>query len=127
MFSWRTAIFAEMFASGGLVDTAAFPPDVGRIGRPERLEGLRLVEGVALGDAVLHQLRIEVSRLVAEDPEAEAARLEEAIGGLRASMDELLLLPEVKSIPPPAAPLMPLRQRAAATSPIGSSPRSIMA
>ena len=65
-------VFAEMFASGGLVDTAAFPTDVGRVGRPERLEGLRLVEGVALGDAVLHQLRIEVSRLVAEDPDAEA-------------------------------------------------------
>ena len=88
-------VFAEMFASGGLMDTAAFPTDFGRVGRPERLEGLRLVEGVALGDAVLHQLRIEVSRLVAEDPDAEAARLEDAIGGLRASMDELLLLPEV--------------------------------
>ena len=88
-------VFAEMFASGGLADTAAFPSDLGRVGRPERLEGLRLVEGVALGDAVLHQLRIEVSRLVAEDPDAEAARLEDAIGGLRASMDELLLLPEV--------------------------------
>jgi phosphotransferase system, enzyme I, PtsP len=87
-------VFAEMCASG-LVDTAAFPSDLGRIGRPERLEGLRLVEGVALGDAVLHQLRIEVSRLVAEDPDAEAARLEHAIAGLRASMDELLLLPEV--------------------------------
>ena len=77
-------VFAEMLASGGLVDTTAFPADVGRIGRPERLEGLRLVEGVALGDAVLHQLRIEVTRLVAEDPDAEAARLEEAIAGLRA-------------------------------------------
>src|SRR5919106_3156985 len=88
-------VFAEMFASGGLVDTAAFPADVGRIGRPERLEGLRLAEGVALGDAVLHQLRIEVARLVAEDPDAEAARLERAIAGLRASMDQLLLLPEV--------------------------------
>jgi phosphotransferase system enzyme I (PtsP) len=88
-------VFAEMFASGGLVDTAAFPTDFGRVGRPQRLEGLRLVEGVALGDAVLHQLRIEVSKLVAEDPDAEAARLEDAIGGLRASMDELLLLPEV--------------------------------
>src|SRR5690606_4732247 len=71
-------VVAGMVASGGLV-TAAFPSDIGRIGRPDRLEGLRLVEGVALGDAVLHQLRIEVSRLVAEDPEAEAARLEEAI------------------------------------------------
>jgi phosphotransferase system, enzyme I, PtsP len=88
-------VFAEMVASGGLAETAAFSSDIGRIERPDRLEGLRMVEGVALGDAVLHQLRIEVARLVAEDSDAEAGRLEEALVGLRASMDELLLLPEV--------------------------------
>jgi phosphotransferase system enzyme I (PtsP) len=88
-------VFAEMFASGGLADTTPFPSDIGRIGRPDRLEGLRLVEGVALGDAVLHQLRIEVGRLVADDSDAEANRLEEALAALRASVDELLLLPEV--------------------------------
>ena len=44
---------------------------------------------------MLHEPRIEVTRLVAEDPEAEAARLERAIAGLRASIDEMLLLPEV--------------------------------
>jgi phosphotransferase system, enzyme I, PtsP len=88
-------VFAEMFASGGRADTTPFPSDIGRIGRPDRLEGLRLVEGVALGDAVLHQLRIEVGRLVADDSDAEAIRLEEALAALRASVDELLLLPEV--------------------------------
>jgi phosphotransferase system, enzyme I, PtsP len=88
-------VFAEMFTSGRLAEAAPFPSDIGRVGRPDRLEGLRIVEGVALGDAVLHQLRIEVARLVAEDSEAEAARLEEALAGLRASVDELLLLPEV--------------------------------
>jgi len=88
-------VFAEMLTSGGLIDQAAFPDDVGRLGGPERLEGLRLVEGVAIGDAVLHRVRIEPAQLVAEDPETEATRLEEAIKGLRASVDELLLLPEV--------------------------------
>ncbi len=89
------SMFAEMITSGTLIDPSQFPPDIGRIARPERLEGLRLVEGVALGDAVLHQLHIDVQRLVADDPEAEQARLEEAITSLRASVDELLLLPEV--------------------------------
>jgi phosphotransferase system, enzyme I, PtsP len=88
-------VFAEMFASSGLADATPFPSDIGRIGRPERLEGLRIVEGVALGAAVLHQLRIEVGRLVADDADAEAGRLEEALVALRASVDELLLLPEV--------------------------------
>ena len=88
-------VFAEMIASGGLIDPSQFPGDLGRVARPDRLEGLRLVEGVALGNAVLHQLRIEVTRLVADDPDSEAARLEQAIAGLRASVDELLLLPEI--------------------------------
>jgi phosphotransferase system enzyme I (PtsP) len=88
-------VFAEMVASGGLIDEAQFPADRGTVAGPGRLEGLRLVEGVALGNAVLHQIRIEVTRLVAEDPESEAARLESAIAGLRASVDQLLLLPEV--------------------------------
>ncbi|MEM7021728.1 MAG: phosphoenolpyruvate--protein phosphotransferase [Pseudomonadota bacterium] len=86
-------VFAEMVAAGGLIDEA--PTDRATVARPERLEGLRLVEGVALGQAVLHQIRIEVTRLVAENPEEEAARLETAIAGLRASVDRLLLLPEV--------------------------------
>ncbi len=88
-------VFAEMVASGGLIDEARFPADRGVATGPERLEGLRLVEGVAVGQAVLHQIRIEVTRLVAEDPDQEAARLEAAIAGLRASVDQLLLLPEV--------------------------------
>jgi phosphotransferase system, enzyme I, PtsP len=88
-------VFAEMIGSGGLIDPSQFPADLGRAARPERLEGVRLVDGVALGSAVLHQLRIEVTRLVADDPDSEAARLEEAIASLRASVDELLLLPEV--------------------------------
>ena len=88
-------VFAEMFASGGLLDPSQFPAGAGRVPGVERLEGLRLVEGAALGSAVLHQLRIEVTRLVADDPDSEAARLEAAIASLRASVDELLLLPEV--------------------------------
>ena len=89
-------VFAEMIASGGLAEAGAGPRATSAgSARPDRLEGVRLIEGVAIGSAVLHQLRIEVTRLVAEDPESEAARLEEAITSLRASVDELLLLPEV--------------------------------
>ena len=64
-------VFAEMFASGGLIDHDEFPLQLGAELGPERLEGLRLVEGVALGQAVLHQHQIEVARLVSSDPDAE--------------------------------------------------------
>src|SRR5919106_5247856 len=67
------SVFAEMVASGGLIDDAGFPADRGVGAGPDRLEGLRLGGSVALGQAVLHQIRIEVTRLVAEDPESEAA------------------------------------------------------
>jgi len=88
-------VFAEMFASGGLIDHDEFPVQFGAELGPERLEGLRLVEGVALGQAVLHQHQIEVSRLVSNDPDAESERLDSAMTSLRDSVDELLKLPEI--------------------------------
>ena len=88
-------VFAEMFASGGLIDRDEFPVQLGADVGPERLEGLRLVEGVALGQAVLHQHQIEVTRLVANNPTTEAERLDSAMTSLRASVDELLGLPEI--------------------------------
>ncbi|HET6522454.1 MAG TPA: phosphoenolpyruvate--protein phosphotransferase [Geminicoccaceae bacterium] len=89
-------VLAQMLAAGTLVDVAGYPTDiVGRMMGPRRLEGTRLVEGVATGSAVLHRPRIEVSRLLADDPEAETRRLEEAVAGLRDSVDELLALPEI--------------------------------
>jgi len=88
-------VFAEMFASGGLIDHDEFPVQLGADVGPERLEGLKLVEGVALGQAVLHQHRIEVTRLVANNPTTEAERLDSAMTSLRDSVDELLGLPEI--------------------------------
>ncbi|MDP8969046.1 MAG: phosphoenolpyruvate--protein phosphotransferase, partial [Actinomycetota bacterium] len=88
-------VLAEMLAAGRLVDTVGYAPDVGRAMGPRRLEGMRLVEGVATGAAVLHRPRIEVSRLLADDPDAEVQRLEQAAASLRDSVDELLALPEL--------------------------------
>ena len=48
-----------------------------------RLDGSRLVEGVAIGHAWLHEPRVEVTRLLAENPQVELERLERAIGELR--------------------------------------------
>jgi phosphotransferase system enzyme I (PtsP) len=48
-------VFAEMIASGGLVEAGLAAGDLGRSARPDRLDGLRLIEGVAMGTAVLHQ------------------------------------------------------------------------
>lgn len=54
------------------------------------IKGETLADGVALGHVVLHEPRIVVTKLMAEDPVAELKRLEAALAELRASLDEML-------------------------------------
>ncbi|MDW8342139.1 MAG: phosphoenolpyruvate--protein phosphotransferase [Geminicoccaceae bacterium] len=84
------SVLAEMFASGGLLDRELYT-DLGSF-QPERkrLEALRLVEGVAIGRAWLHEPRIEISRLLADDPAVERARLDRAMEELKRSLDRML-------------------------------------
>ena len=53
------------------------------------IQGEPISEGVALGHIVLHEPRIVVTTLMAEDPIEELARLETAIASLRALLDEM--------------------------------------
>lgn len=74
------------FAAGGEVfDAIALRP----IGE-ERFKGRRIADGLVIGTAVKHEPHVEPARLIADDPEKEARRLEVAIGRLRASVDRLL-------------------------------------
>jgi phosphotransferase system, enzyme I, PtsP len=84
------SVLAEMFAAGELVDAAKYG-DVAGVGKEmRRLDGLRLVEGVAVGHAWLHEPRVEVTRILADDPAVETARLDKAARDLRRSLDEML-------------------------------------
>lgn len=47
-------------------------------------------EGIALGHAVLHEPRVRVTKLIAEDSELELKRLEQAVYALRGSVDDML-------------------------------------
>ncbi len=58
--------------------------------RPETFQGGIGQEGVAEGHVWLHEPRVVVTNPVADDPEAEISRLQEAIETLRVSVDELL-------------------------------------
>lgn len=62
---------------------------------PIRLEGVRLADGVAIAEALPHRTGIKVTRVVADDPEAESRRLDTAVASLRASVDAMLALPEI--------------------------------
>jgi len=54
------------------------------------VKGESISDGIALGHVVLHEPRIVVHKLMADDPVAELERLEAAIVELRRSLDDLL-------------------------------------
>jgi phosphotransferase system enzyme I (PtsP) len=84
------SVLAEMLAAGDLVDRERYTDLPGLKREQRRLEGRRLVEGVAVGRAWLHAAPVEITRLLADDPALEAERLEAAIEGLRQSLDNML-------------------------------------
>ena len=83
-------LLAEMFATGELIDQTKYADITADAAVMRRLDGSRLVEGVAIGRAWLHEPRVEVTRLLAESPQAELARVERAVEGLRESLDQML-------------------------------------
>ncbi|HKQ54614.1 MAG TPA: phosphoenolpyruvate--protein phosphotransferase [Methyloceanibacter sp.] len=81
-------VLAETIASGGLV-TDALAAEERREGAA-RFGGTSMSEGVALGHVVLHEPRIVVTRLIAEDIEVERRRLSQAIEELTGAIDTML-------------------------------------
>lgn len=82
-------IMAEMIAAGGLKSLARPGASIG-LDRPIHGVGVSLADGVGLGHAVLHEPRVAITNLIAENPAAEVQRLEAAIAEMRASIDELI-------------------------------------
>lgn len=83
-------LLAEIVVSGDLISAEAFSGLELRPSSPERFQGVALSSGLAIGTAVMHEPHVLSGRLVAEDAEAEEARLEKAIARLRTSVDQLL-------------------------------------
>jgi phosphotransferase system enzyme I (PtsP) len=82
-------LLAEMIASGEL-QAIAKSPDVFALRRPLMLKGQPMCEGVGLGHVVLHEPRVVVKQLVAEDIQSELRRLDMAIEAMRLSIDALV-------------------------------------
>ena len=83
-------VLAELVAGGELIGTAEMlRADDAGAGTSDRIEGLPLNEGIAIGTAVLHQPRVSVRQMVADDPQAEARRLREAMSGMRVDIDRI--------------------------------------
>jgi phosphotransferase system, enzyme I, PtsP len=83
-------VIAEMVA-GGELEALANPSSGGiALRKPLALAGSPIAEGVGLGHVVLHEPRVVITNLVADDPAAEERRLEEALQALQASIDSLI-------------------------------------
>ena len=83
-------VLAEMIASGELAGAGDGPEPSRPAGRPHACRGARCREGIGLGHVVLHEPRVVVKNIIAEDVDAELERLDAAIASLRASIDEML-------------------------------------
>lgn len=82
-------VLAELVSSGELIKRDELVVMDGTGALPLRLDGLRLNGGVGIGAAVMHETRIVIQKLVAEDPEHEMERLRDALTRMRKSLDEM--------------------------------------
>jgi len=83
-------VLAELAASGELVSPVELQPSDGIGLLPVRLDGIKLNAGLASGVAVLHERRVVIRQVVAENPQLEQGRLREAVAAMQSAIDELL-------------------------------------
>ncbi|WP_102868980.1 phosphoenolpyruvate--protein phosphotransferase [Pseudovibrio exalbescens] len=82
-------VIAEMVAAGELEAIAQQGTTIDLV-RPLHLKGVPLSDGVGLGHVVLHEPRVVITNLIAEDADAEKERLDGAVQRLRLSLDHML-------------------------------------
>jgi phosphotransferase system enzyme I (PtsP) len=87
-------VVAELVASGDLVNPLEIAQTEGGALLPVRLEGVRLNPGLAIGPAVLHEPRLVIRQVVAEDVAAELERLRRAVAAMQNAIDELVAASE---------------------------------
>jgi phosphotransferase system enzyme I (PtsP) len=83
-------VLAEVVAQGGLFNVAELDEPELSADRPRKFRGEGLSDGVAVGQVFLHEPRVKVERMIADNPQEELVRLEEAIGSLRDAVDHML-------------------------------------
>ena len=80
-------VLSEMIAAARLADGSR--RGTRRDAGPLRMSGLKLVTGMAKGEAVFHQPRVLVEHTVADDTEAERARVYDAFRRMRQQIDTM--------------------------------------
>ncbi|NVK17217.1 MAG: phosphoenolpyruvate--protein phosphotransferase [Methylocystaceae bacterium] len=83
-------IIGELVGSGELVKKEETLPTDGIAMLPLRLEGSTLNSGLGMGQAILHEPRVVISKFVAEDPDEELERLRQALSEMHGALDDML-------------------------------------
>jgi phosphotransferase system enzyme I (PtsP) len=83
-------VLAEVVAASDLINLQELDGPAQTLRRPFHISASSFAEGIALGHAVLHEPRVHVSKLIAEDVDVETKRLEQAVYELRGSIDDML-------------------------------------
>lgn len=82
-------ILAEMVATSDF-DNLIKPGSDIDLRRPRMFNGVSFTDGIALGTVVLHDPRVVVVNFIADDTDAEKARLDKALASMRVSIDAML-------------------------------------
>lgn len=82
-------VLAELAAGGELVNPMEALTD-SNVLAPRRMGGVTLHAGLAAGVAYLHETRVVIRAMVAEDPAMELKRLDESVASMRDALDRLL-------------------------------------
>ena len=90
-------VLAEMVAAQHIVSPNEVQQVDGLCLLPLRIDGVQLTPGIAIGRAVLHEPRIVIQRVVAEDSAAEQIRFDEALSAVRDDVDRMLEAHDMQS------------------------------
>ncbi len=83
-------VVAEMLAATEFHEMRAGEDGEGRPDLPLSVKGKSLSPGMATGSAVLHEPRVRITKLIADDVDREVVRLDDAISSMRQSIDQTL-------------------------------------
>jgi phosphotransferase system, enzyme I, PtsP len=84
-------VVSELVGAGELVNPQEITTasDAGLL--PQRIKGTTLSSGLAMGHAVLHQPRLTIREMVAEDPQVEQERLLAAMASMHSAIDDMVV------------------------------------
>ncbi|MEE2654513.1 MAG: phosphoenolpyruvate--protein phosphotransferase [Pseudomonadota bacterium] len=88
-------VLAELIAGGDLVGPSEQITAEGNAILPLRMTGIPINTGVAVGEAVLHQPRVQIPEMFSEDPEFEKVRLQNALAEMQEAIDDLFAAKEL--------------------------------